>query len=151
MSGRTSYGDLTHDAARQIAAGVGMVTVEAFADHQHGIDAVVGYRDLLDALHHLGWVLLGGDRRIAGLRHRGNPDPIEYATVHLVDELRRAGAQARFGDPRPAQGVAGYWAMASRSVRAATDLLSTYRDPGGRPRTPNAAAGGPGSRPGRCR
>lgn len=139
MTGRTSYGDLTHDAARQIAAGAATLTAGPFPDRTQAIAAITAHSDLCDSLYHLGWTLLGGDIRAVGLAHSANPDPTEHATVRLVDELRRIGIPARFGDVRPTTGIAGHWTLAARSLRTATDLLATYHDRGGRPRTPTAA------------
>lgn len=137
MTGRTQYGQLMFKAGQQIlSAGVALETA-AFVDAAAAKQAVVAYRDLLHALGRHGRQLVGSDARLRGIRASLNADPRDAAAGQLVQHLAHVG-QRDLGTSRR-RGVAASWRSAAASVRAATDLLATYRDHDGRWLSPEAA------------
>lgn len=138
MTGRTQYGQLVQRAGQQILAANVALETAGFPDAAVGKQAVVAYRDLLHALGRHGWQLLGSDARLRGIRASVNADPRDAAAAQLVDHLGHVG-QRDLGVSRRRATVAGSWRSAAASVRAATDLLATYRGHEGRWLTPEAA------------
>lgn len=136
MTGRTQYGQLVHRAGEQILSANVALETAGFDDVAAAKQAVVAYRDLLHALGRHGYQLLGSDERLRGIRASVNADPRDAAAAQLVDYLAHVGRRELGGSRR--RGVAASWRSAAASVRAATDLLATYRDREGGWLTPEA-------------
>ena len=137
MTERTQYGHLVLKAGQQILAANVALETAGFADVAAAKQAVAAYRDLLHALGRHGRQLLGSDERLRGIRASLNADPRDAAAVDLVQHLSHVG-QRDLGTSRR-RGAAASWRSAAASVRAATDLLATYRDQQGQWLTPEAA------------
>jgi len=143
VSGRAQYGELVRDAGRHILSASVELEAQQFATRAAAGHAVTAYLDLLHALGRHGRQLVNPDVQL----HRVDAvDPRDALGARLVDHLAHVGLRDLSQGKRRV-GVAGSWAAAASSVRAASDLLSTHRDAHGGWRSPESAVlGDPGVR-----
>jgi hypothetical protein len=135
VTGRAQYGQLIRDAGRHILAASVELEGQQFANRAVAGRAVKAYLDLLHALGRHGRQLVGPDVHL----HRADAaDPRDALGARLVDHLAHVGLRD-LGSTKSRAGVAGSWAAAASSVRAATDLLATHRDAQGAWRSPESA------------
>jgi len=138
VSERTQYGDLVRIAGSHILVANVAFEQTAFADTKQVRQALAAYADLLHALAGHGRHLFGSDTRLRAIRGFVRADPRVFAAALIVDQLSHLGVKD-LGDVDAVTGAARSWREAASTMRAASDLLGTYRDPGGAPRTPAAA------------
>jgi len=138
VSERTQYGDLVRIAGSHILAANVALEQMAFKDAEQGRQALAAYADLLHALAGHGRHLFGSDTRLRVIRASVRSDPREVAAALMVDQLSHLGTKD-LRDLTEVTGAARSWREAASTMRAASDLLATYRDPDGSPRTPSAA------------
>jgi len=138
VSERTQYGDLMRIAGSHILAANVTLDQTAFGDAEQGRQALAAYADLLHALAGHGRQLFGSDTRLRAIRGTNRSDPREVAAALMVDQLSHLGVKD-LGDGGAVVGAARSWREAASAMRAASDLLGTYRDPSGVPQTPTAA------------
>ncbi len=136
MSERTQYGDLVRIAGSHILDASVFLQHRPFADVEQGRQALAAYADLLHALAGHGRQLFGSDTRLAAIR--GSVQSREVAAALMVDQLAHLGVKD-LSDVAGVTGAAQSWREAASTMRAASDLLATYRQPDGSPRTPTAA------------
>lgn len=137
-TGRTSYADLMGDAAHHVALASVALSREPLSDPGNARTTVESYWQLLKALHQHAWQLAGGSQRIEGISASAGPDLPDAAAVRFIDALARTARHPAAWDACPASGVGIAWSSAAASIRTATDLLSTHRDPRGVRLTPEA-------------
>jgi len=137
-TGRTSYADLMGDAAHHAALASISLSREPISDSGNARATLESYWQLLKALHQHAWQLAGGSQRIEGISASAGPDQPDAAAVRFIDALARTSRHPATWDASPASGVGIDWSSAAASLRTATDLLSTHRDPRGVRLTPEA-------------
>ena len=129
---RATYAELTHVAGRRLARA--LVALESRGPQEpRSNGSAAAYRDLADALAHLGSRLVTPIPRVPAsgrsTRVRRGPD------THLLASLREV-AQARDWDhPHPVEGIAADLDRAAVLLRAAADLWATHHTPDGHPRS----------------
>lgn len=138
-AGPATYGELMGAARRHVADGAVAVAQQRIPDPAAARDAIASYRNLLAMLHHHARVLAGGPRRAGGVRASTNASQFDVAAVQLVDAFAAARMHPRPGTGVDAAGAGRAWRRATECIGAATDLLSTHRDPEGGWRSPDAA------------
>ena len=137
-TGRTSYADLMGDAAQHVAVGATALSRERLPDAATARAAVESYWQLLASLHQHAWHLVGGTRRLDGVTASARPEPPDAAVVRFIDSLAATTRHPPSWETTADGTVVGAWASAASSVRTASDLLSTHRDPRGAWLTPEA-------------
>lgn len=137
--GRPTYGELVRVAARHANwASLGLVT-ERIADRATAEASLIAYRETFAAVRVHIERLVGGPRRIEGMRWSDWTSPSDRAALRLVEQLSRIRPPAEPAPRIQAQPV-GSWYAASRALGAAGDLLASHTNTNGSPRTPDAAA-----------
>lgn len=136
MNGRAQYGELVRAAGQQILKASLALESESIRSLGEARSAASQYRDLLHALTRHGQELFGGDRNMWAVRAAVTPDPRDALAARLVDHLAHVG-QRHLGE-EPEGELALAWREAARAVRTVTDLLSTFHEPQGGWRTPEA-------------
>lgn len=137
MSDRAQYGELMRAAGGRILAANLLLEAKAIEGEVASRSAAVAYRDVLHALARHGRELFGGEQNMWAVRAAINPDERDAAGARLVDHLAHIAQRDMVQEPVGELAVA--WQEGARAVRAATDLLSTFHDPRGGWRTPEAA------------
>lgn len=138
-AGRPTYGELVRIAARHANwASIGLVT-ERIADRATAEASLVAYRETFAAVRVHIERLVGGPRRIEGMRWSDWTSPSDRAALRLVEQLVRIRQPTAPTQLIQAQPV-GSWHATIRALGAAGDLLATHTDANGAPRTPDAAA-----------
>ena len=135
---RTRYGDLIGDATQDIARAAATVSCSPFADADTARETIDAYKSLLSAVHRHAWELAGGPTRITGIGASAHSEQRDLAAVRFIDSLAAATRARTIAEQRPAAGAGRMWTQAARSIRTATDLLCTHRDPEGAWRTPDS-------------
>jgi len=129
---RATYAELTHVAGRRLARA--LVAIESRDSQEpRSNGSAAAYRDLADALAHLGSMLMTPAPRVptAGrtTRVRRGPD------THLLASLREVARARDWDDPHPVEGIAADLDRAAVLLRAAADLWATHHTPDGHPRS----------------
>lgn len=137
-TGRTSYADLMGDAAHHVAVAATALSRERLPDAATARATVDSYWQLLASLHQHAWQLAGGSRRLDGVTASARPEPPDAAVVRFIDSLAATTRHPPSWEATPDGPVVGAWTSAASSVRTASDLLSTHRDPRGAWLTPEA-------------
>jgi hypothetical protein len=137
-TGRTSFADLMGDAAQHVAVGATALSRERLPGAASARAAVESYWQLLASLHQHAWHLVGGSRRLDGVTASARPDPPDAAVVRFIDSLATTTRHPPSWETTADGTVVGAWSSAASSVRMASDLLSTHRNPRGAWLTPEA-------------
>jgi hypothetical protein len=137
VSDRAQYGELMRVAGARILAASLVLQAQAIDGEVSARSAAVAYRDLLHALARHGRELFGGESNMWAVRAAINPDQRDAVGARLIDHLAHVAQRDMLQEPKGELAVA--WQEGARSVRAATDLLSTLHDRRGGWRTPEAA------------
>lgn len=135
---RTRYGDLIADAARDVARAAVIVGCSPFANAHTARETIDVYKSLLSAVHRHAWELAGGPTRITGIGASPHSEQRDLAAVRFIDALAPVTMARRIVEQPPGPGAGRVWWQAARSMRTATDLLATHRDPEGAWRTPDS-------------
>ena len=131
---RTTYAQLTEQAARCIARATLSVSMDAAAGRRPNAE-VAAHQDLAAALVHLGGTLtrpLGAGLERPG-RRRGGPD------ARLLRSLETVARPRDWSQPGPADGPGADLMEAALLIRSAADLWATHHCSDGRPRSPEAS------------
>ena len=129
---RATYAELTHVAGRRLARA--LVAIESRGPREpRSNGSAAAYRDLADALAHLGSRLVTPIPRVPAsgrsTRVRRGPD------THLLASLREVAQARNWDHPHPVEGIAADLDRAAVLLRAAADLWATHHTPDGHPRS----------------